>query len=161
MTKEKFKQIEKIVVNASFGRLSSQPNFEGKVLPELIKEFSSITGQKPSLRPAKQSISGFKLRAGMIVGLKSTLRRKRMHDFLVKIIKAVLPRVRDFRGIDLKNIDKMGNLTIGFKESFVFPDVSPEVSVVNFGVEVTVVPRERRREKAIALYRELGIPLKR
>ena len=160
MTKNNFKKIEKLVVNTGFGRIASQPNFEEKVLPELVKEFSLITGQKPSSRAAKQSIAGFKLRTGMVIGLKATLRRKRMRDFLEKMIKAALPRVRDFRGIDLKNIDKMGNLTVGFKEHLVFPEVSPETSTVNFGIEVTIVPKERKREKAIVLYRELGIPLK-
>lgn len=160
MSKDNFKKIEKTVVNSSFGRLLGSSNFTEKVLPEIIKEFSLIVGQKPAPRPAKQSISGFKLRAGTIVGLKSTLRKKRMRDFLEKMIKVVLPRMRDFRGIDLKNIDKMGNLTIGFKEHLVFPEVSPETSMVNFGIEVTLVPKERKREKAIALYRELGIPLK-
>jgi len=160
MVKDKFKKIEKIVINSGFGRLSTTPNFEEKALPGLIREFALITGQKPSPCAAKKSISGFKLRAGTIVGLKSTLRRKRMRDFLEKLIKVVFPRVRDFRGIDLKNIDTMGNLTVGFKEHVVFPEVSPETSLVNFGVEVIVVPREKNREKAIALYRELGIPLK-
>ena len=160
MIKDSFKKIEKVVVNTGFGRLSSQPNFEAKTLPELIKEFSLITGQKPSSRSAKQSIAGFKLRAGTAIGLKSTLRRKRMRDFLEKIIKAALPRVRDFRGIDLKNVDKMGNLTFGFKEHVVFPEISPETSAINFGVEVTIVPKERKRDQAIALYREIGLPLK-
>lgn len=161
MAKDNFKKLEKISVNTSFGRLSGQVDFEKKILPELIKEFSLITGQKPALCPAKQSISGFKLRKGTIIGLKTTLRGKRMQDFLEKMNRIVLPRVRDFRGIDLKSIDKQGNLSIGIRENVVFPEISPEISHVNFGVEITIVPKRiKSRKEAIELYRELGVPLK-
>jgi large subunit ribosomal protein L5 len=153
--------IEKIVINAGVGRLASQPNFNEKILPELMKEFSLITGQKPAPRPIRQSISGFKMRAGTIVGLKATLRRKRAEQFLKKLVKIVFPRVRDFRGLNLKNVDKNGNLTVGLKEHIVFPEINPEHSNVNFGVEITIVPKDaENREEAIRLYRELGIPLK-
>ena len=156
------KKIEKIVINAGIGRISSQPNFVDKILPELIKDFSLMVGQKPSTQGAKKSISGFKLREGMIVGLKATLRGRRMIDFLEKIIKIVLPRIRDFRGIDPKNIDSHGNLTIGIKENLVFPEINPEISKVSFGVQVTIVPQSvKNRNAAIETYRSLGLPLKR
>ena len=153
-----YKDLEKIVVNVGTGRLSSQPNFEDKTLPELMKEIGAITGQKPAVRPAKQSIAGFKLRAGTTVGLKVTLRRKRMNEFLKKMVKVVLPRVRDFRGIKMEAVDKNGNLTIGIKEQWVFPEINQETSKVNFGMEITLVPKLRDKKGAMELYRELGIP---
>ncbi len=153
-------QLEKIVVNTGIGRLSSQPNFTDKVLPAIISEFSSIIGQKPKLRPAIKSISGFKLREGIIVGLQATLRRKRMMQFLNKITKVVLPRVRDFRGISPKGIDGRGNLSFGIKDHLVFPEIVPENSKVSFGVEITVVPKHlNTREKAVEFYKQIGIPM--
>jgi large subunit ribosomal protein L5 len=153
-------EIEKIVVNAGLGRLSQQGQFEEKILPEVEKEFATITGQKASTRPAKKSIAGFKIRQGQVIGLKATLRHKRMEDFLKRMVNLALPRVKDFRGIDLNNIDESGNLNIGFKEQAVFPEIDSEKSKTSFGIQVTVVPREKNREAAIALYRRLGLPLK-
>jgi len=152
--------VEKVVVNTGIGRLSSQPNFEEKILPEITKEISLLTGQKAAFRPAKKSVAGFKLRAGTVVGLKTTLRRKRMLQFLQKIIRVVLPRVRDFRGLNPEAVDAGGNMTIGIKEHLVFPEISPEASKVNFGMELTLVPKLRNKEKALELYKELGIPFK-
>ncbi|HEY4499752.1 MAG TPA: 50S ribosomal protein L5 [Candidatus Paceibacterota bacterium] len=159
--KSHYTQFEKAVVNIGVGRLSSQPNFEDKVLPEIQKELSTITGQKPSPRLAAKSIAGFKLRAGTVVGLKVTLRGERMVSFLNRLVRITLPRVRDFRGIDLKSVDKNGNLTIGIKEQVVFPEIVPETSRVNFGMEITVVPKVvKSREQVIATYRAIGIPFK-
>jgi large subunit ribosomal protein L5 len=152
--------IEKIIINAGIGRLSQQPNFEEKILPELIRDISLITGQKPMICRAKKSIAGFKMRAGQIVGLKTTLRRKKMADFLVKLIKITFPRIRDFQGIDLKNIDSNGNLSIGFKEQTVFPEINPEAVKFDFGLEISIVSKAKNREEAITLYRLLGMPLK-
>ncbi len=153
------KQLEKVVVNTGIGRLSTQPNFADKILPEVTANFAAITGQKPSERPAKKSISSFKLREGTIIGLKATLRKNRMEQFLNKVIKVVLPRVRDFQGISSKNIDEHGNLTFGVKDQLVFPEVSPETSRSNFGVEITVVPKLRKtREQAFAFYKDIGVP---
>ena len=154
-----YSQIEKVVVNTGLGRFSSNPNFE-KTLPEIINEMATLTGQKPSPRPSTQSISGFKVRAGAIIGLKTTLRKKRMADFLTRVIKIVLPRIRDFRGLNLKNVDQKGNLNIGIKEHSVFPEINLEQSKANFGLQITVVPKNiKNREGAIKLYRDLGIPL--
>ena len=152
--------IEKIVVGAGLGRLNQQAQFEEKILPDVSKEFSMITGQKASVRPAKKSIAGFKIREGQIVGLKVTLRQKRMEDFFERLVKLALPRVKDFRGLDLKNIDESGNLNIGFKEQNIFPEIDMEKSKVNFGLQVTIVPRKKNRDFAIDLYRRLGLPLK-
>lgn len=153
-------KIEKIIVNAGVGRISQQPNFEEKILPELVKEISVITGQKPVLTRAKKSIAGFKTRAGQIIGLKVSLRRKRMEDFLNKLIKIVLPRLRDFRGLDLTSVDKSGNLNIGLRDYFVFPEVNPEESKIDFGLEISIVSTAKKRAEAIELYKILGIPFK-
>ena len=158
--KSAISKIEKIVINVGIGRVSALPNFD-KTLPEIVKELSLITGQKPSPRPARQSIATFKLRAGAIIGLKTTLRRNKMRDFLDRLTKTALPRIRDFRGIDLSSIDKQGNLTTGIKEHIVFPEIIGDQSKVNFGLSITIVPKiVKNREEAIKLYRELGIPLK-
>ncbi len=157
----KIGKLEKIVINVGVGKLSQQPNFEDKILPSLIQDLSLITGQKPAVCKAKKSISGFKVRAGQIIGFKITLRRRRMYDFLKRLIKVILPRGRDFRGINLKSIDAKGNFTIGLKEHTVFPEINPETSKVDFGLEISIVSNAKNREEAIKLYRILGIPLKR
>ena len=162
MEKEKLlrQEIEKIVVNAGLGRLSQQGQFEEKILPEVAKEFAAITGQKASTRAAKKSIAGFKIRENQIIGLKVTLRQKRMEDFFERLVNLALPRVKDFRGLELSNIDESGNLNIGFKEHDVFPEIDQEKSKTSFGLQITIVPRKKNREAAIALYRRLGLPLK-
>jgi len=152
------KGLEKIVVNVGLGRASSQPNFTEKILPAISEELAIITGQKPQVRTAKLSIAGFKLRAGTIVGVKVTLRRKKMEEFLKKLINIVLPRVRDFRGIKTEAVDGGGNLTVGIKEHVVFPEVSTEITKANFGLEITLVPKIRDYKKAMELYKSLSIP---
>ncbi len=154
------KQIEKVVVGSGLGRLSAQDHFEDKTLPEIEDEMAKITGQKPSRRPARLSVAGFKIRAGQIIGLKVTLRGKRMEDFLNKVINLALPRVKDFRGLNVKNVDPNGNLNIGFKDQAVFPEIDLEKVKTSFGIQVTVVPKMKNRETAIDLYRRLGVPLK-
>jgi len=155
-------KLEKVVVNVGIGRLSTQPNFDAKVLPDIIKELTIITGQKPSSRPAMKSISGFKLRQGTIVGLKTTLRGKRMDSLVSKIVHVTLPRVRDFRGINQSAIDKNGNLNIGLKEHLVFPEILPEYSKVNFGMQFTLVPEAPIKDAKLAVefYKKIGIPFK-
>lgn len=161
MTKKDFKKIGKIVVNTGIGRLSQQAGFSDKILPELSRELSLIVGQKPQPREAKRSISGFKSREGQVIGLRVTLHGRRATDFLTRVINIALPRVKDFRGIDPKNVDQNGNLNMGLKEHIVFPEINPELSKVNFGFQITVVPRGiKDRESAVAFYRELGIPFK-
>jgi len=152
--------LEKIVVNVGVGRLRQQGQFEEKILPEIIQELSMITGQKPINRPAKKAIATFKTRLGDIVGLKVTLRGKRMFDFFTRFVNVVLPRVKDFRGLNLKSVDAAGNLSVGIEDQLVFPEIDADKTRVDFGLEVTVVPVIKNREKAVALYRELGVPLK-
>ncbi|MBI4993418.1 50S ribosomal protein L5 [Candidatus Wolfebacteria bacterium] len=152
--------LKKAVINVGLGRMSQQPNFVDKILPEIIKDLSAITGQKPKTTAAKKSIAGFKLREGQIVGLKVTLRRKKLNDFLERLINIVLPRVKDFKGIDLKNIDKNGNLSVGLKEHVVFPEINSDLLRFDFGLEISIVSNAKNKEEAIELYKLLGIPFK-
>lgn len=152
--------IEKIVVNVGIGRLTHEPQFEDKILPEITEEISRITGQRPSPRPAKKAISNFKTRKGDIIAIQVTLRGKRMVDFLQKTIHIVFPRVKDFRGIDPKNVDERGNLNVGFREQSVFPEISMEKSRVNYGIQMTIVTKEKNREKSLEFLRLIGVPIK-
>ncbi|MEK7094220.1 MAG: 50S ribosomal protein L5 [Patescibacteria group bacterium] len=152
--------VEKIVVNSGVGRLSQQPSFEDKVLPVVMKDLAIISGQKGEIRKVTKSIAGFKIREGQIVGVRTTLRGEKMVDFFERLIRIVLPRVRDFNGIALTNIDKGGVLNVGLKEHLVFPEINPEDSTLIFPLQVTVVPRHKDREKALATFRSLGVPLK-
>ncbi len=153
--------LEKIVVNVGIGRFSAQPNFKEKILPELIKDVKQITGQHPAFCLAKISVAGFKLREGTVVGLKVTLRGKRMEDFFNRLNKIVLPRIRDFRGISLQSMDSNGNLTIGLKEHTAFPEIIPELSKFDIGLEISFVSKETNKEKAMDFYKKAGIPFKR
>ncbi|MFH1621375.1 MAG: 50S ribosomal protein L5 [Patescibacteria group bacterium] len=119
-----------------------------------------ITGQKPVKTKAKQSISNFKIRKGMIVGMRVTLRGKRMWDFLDKLLNVTFPRVRDFRGISTKIVDKNGNLTVGFREFLPFPEIRPDEVERVHGLEVTVTLGSDGKEKNLALLRALGFPFK-
>ncbi len=153
--------IEKVVVNSGIGKILniSDSNQKKKILEKLISDFSLITGQKPVVVSSRMSVAAFRLRQGMPVGLKTTLREQRMYDFLDRLVHIALPRLRDFRGLDLKLFDKNGNLNIGFKEHIIFPEITPEKII--FGLEVTVVvKRAKTKEQAIEFLRLLGFPLK-
>lgn len=156
-------KIKKVVINAGFGRLAAQKTSdEQKKLCSSIKEsLADIAGQMPVLTLAKKSISSFRLREGMPIGAAVALRGKKMYDFLDRVINIAIPRVRDFRGIDLKFFDKNGNLSIGFKEHTVFPEISLEKSKVSFGFQITAVTTAKKREEGIELLRLMGFPLKR
>ena len=161
MKEEKnLRKIEKVVVNVGVGRMSQLPNFMDKILPAVTKELSSITGQKPETPGAKKAIATFKTRVGQVVGLKVTLRGKRASDFVARVAHIVLPRVKDFRGLPISNVDTEGNLNFGIKEQVVFPEINQELSHVNFGLQITVVPSHiKNREEAVAVFRALGLPL--
>lgn len=153
--------LEKIVVSVGVGRARSQPQFEEKILPAIMEELATITGQKPSPRPARKAVASFKTRAGDIVGLQVTLRGARMRDFFTRLVRVALPRVKDFRGISRTSVDAHGNLNVGIREQYVFPEINPEQSKFSFGLQITVVPRTRDRARAIAFYESFGVPLKR
>ena len=149
-------KMEKVVINTGIGRIVK----EDKTIERISKDLTMILGQKPVFRKAKKSISGFKLRQGVNVGISITLRGKRMYDFLDRLISISLPRSRDFRGIDSKNFDKMGNLNFGIKESSIFPEVNYENVKDVFGLEITVVTTAKNRERGIELLRQIGFPIK-
>lgn len=146
-------KIEKIVVNAGVGDLSK--NKEG--LTKASKEVAAITGQTPSIRNAKLSVASFGLREGQPVGIKVTLRGKRMYDFLEKLITIVLPRLRDFRGIPLTSFDQHGNYNLGLKNYSVFPEIDVAQSSGR-GIEITIVTNSKDKEQSKRLLELVGMP---
>jgi len=155
-------KIEKVVINTGFGRLVSGKTSEEqkKIQESILEDMALIAGQRPVFKAAKKSVSGFKVRKGMIIAATVTLRRKKMYDFIERLINIVLPRIRDFRGIEKKSFDNNGNLTIGIKEHFVFPEISPEKSKQIFGLEITIVTNAKSREEGIELLKLIGFPIK-
>lgn len=147
-------KIEKVVINAGVGKTLK----DAKLLDSIIDNLKKITGQAPVKTLAKKSVSGFKIRQNQVVGLMVTLRGKRMYDFLEKLIKAALPRVRDFRGLNPKSFDGKGNYNIGFKEQIVFPETAGEHSDQTFGLEVNIKTNAGDDRKALALLKSLGFP---
>jgi len=154
------KFLEKVVIDAGVGRLGQQPNFEEKTLPQVVRDLASISGQKAQTRKAKKSIAGFKLREGQIVGLRITLRREKMVDFFERLITIVLPRVRDFNGLEHSAIDHGGTLNVGVRDQLVFPEISPEKSPVSFSIGVSIVPKKKDRKIAEEVYKAFGVPMK-
>lgn len=148
-------RLVKVVLNVGIGKFKD----DAKMSEVAESTLQRITGQKPVFTLAKKSISAFKVREGMKVGLKVTLRGARMWDFLEKLINVALPRVRDFRGLSLKKgFDKQGNFTIGFKEHLVFPEIkSDEVEKIH-GLEVSLMMNTANPKEGQALLRSLGFP---
>jgi large subunit ribosomal protein L5 len=155
-------KIEKVIINTGFGRLvvGKTGEEQKKILNGILDDLALITGQYPILTKSKMSIAGFKIRKGLAIGAKVTLRRKKMYDFIERLIYIALPRSTDFRGIEPSSFDKKGNLTIGIKEHIVFPEVSPEKTKNIFGLEITIVTNAKKREEAIELFKLLGFPIK-
>lgn len=147
-------RIIKAVVNVG---LKEAAHDEG-VLVKASEDLAQITGQKPAVRKARQSIAGFKLGQGNPVGLTVTLRGKRMYDFLDKLFNVVLPRVRDFRGAPTKSFDGQGNYTLGIEEQIVFPEAELSKGDRNKGLEVTIVTNTRQDEQTKRLLELLGMP---
>ncbi|QDK92442.2 50S ribosomal protein L5 [Paenalkalicoccus suaedae] len=146
--------LEKIVVNMGIGDAVQN----SKVLDKAVEELTQITGQKPLITKAKKSIAGFKLREGMPIGAKVTLRGERMYDFLDKLIAVSLPRVRDFRGVSKKAFDGRGNYTLGVKEQLIFPEISyDDVDKVR-GMDIVIVTTANTDEEARELLTQMGMP---
>jgi len=150
-------RIEGTIVNVGIGSSALK---DEKTQEIISKDLTLITGQKPVPTLARKAIAGFKTRKGMVVGLKITLRGKRMFEFLSRLINVALPRTRDFRGLSPKSIDQGGNLTIGIKEHIIFPETSGEDIKRIFGLEVTVVSSAKKRKEALELFKLLGFPIK-
>jgi large subunit ribosomal protein L5 len=147
-------KIEKIVINMGVGDAVSN----SKALDMAVEELTILSGQKPLVTKAKKSIAGFKLREGMPIGAKVTLRGERMYDFLDKLVTVSLPRVRDFRGVSKKAFDGRGNYTLGVKEQLIFPEIDyDKVSKVR-GMDIVVVTTANTDEEARELLTLLGMP---
>lgn len=149
-------KILKVVINTGIGKFLK----DEKTLKDIERDLALISGQKPSPTAAKKSISSFKIREGMIVGYKVTLRKRKMYDFLDKFINIALPRTRDFRGINKDSLDTNGNLAIGIREHIVFPEVISENIKNIFSLEVCITTTAKTRQEALQLFKLLGFPIR-
>lgn len=147
-------KIEKIVLNMGVGDAVSN----AKNLDEAVEELTLISGQKPLITKAKKSIANFRLREGMSIGAKVTLRGDRMYDFLYKLINVSLPRVRDFRGVSSRSFDGRGNYTLGVKEQLIFPEIDYDKVNRVRGLDVVIVTTAKSDEEAHELLAQFGMP---
>jgi len=149
-------KLEKVVVNMGLGEAVQN----SKVVDFAVDDLMLITGQRPVVTKAKKSIAGFKLRQGMNIGAKVTLRGKRMWDFVDKLVNIALPRVRDFRGVSPKSFDGRGNYNLGIKEQLIFPEIDYDKIDKVRGMDVCIVTTAKTDEEARELLRLLGMPFK-
>lgn len=149
-------KIEKVVLNMGVGEAVG----DAKALDGAVRDLTMIAGQKPMVTRAKKSIAAFKIRQGMAIGAKVTLRGDRMWEFLDKLINVALPRIRDFRGVSSKSFDGRGNYSLGLREQLIFPEINyDEIDKVR-GLEVVIVTTAPSDEEAYALLRNLGMPFR-
>jgi len=150
-------KLDKIVVNMGLGAAVQ----DSKVLDEAVKDLETITGQKASIRTAKKAISNFKLREGMKIGAKVTLRRDRMYEFLDRLISIAMPRIRDFRGVSDKSFDGRGNYTLGVKEQIIFPEINVDRVTRVLGMDITFVMKSAGNDQeSLELLKAFGFPFK-
>lgn len=149
-------RIEKVVVNMGVG--DAAVNI--KVLDDAVAELQQLTGQKPLITKAKKSVAGFKLREGMPIGCKVTLRGERMYDFLDKLMNIALPRVRDFQGVSPKAFDGRGNYTLGVKEQLIFPEINYDNVNRVRGMDIVIVTTAQTDQEAKELLAQLGMPFR-
>ena len=147
-------KLVKIVINMGVGDAITNH----KALEEAVEELTQITGQKPVITKAKKSIANFKLRDGMEIGCKVTLRGERMYDFFDKLVNISLPRVRDFRGVSKTAFDGRGNYTLGVKEQLIFPEINYDKVAIVRGMDIVIVTTAESNEEAYALLEMLGMP---
>mgnify|MGYP005999515555 CR=1 FL=1 len=147
-------KLEKIVINMGVGEAVAN----AKALDVAVEELATITGQKPVVTRAKKSIAGFRLREGMPIGAKVTLRGERMYEFIDKLISVSLPRVRDFRGISKKSFDGRGNYTLGVKEQLIFPEIDYDKVNKVRGMDIVIVTTANTDEEARELLTQFGMP---
>ena len=147
-------KLEKIVLNMGVGDATQN----SKNLDEAVEELGLISGQKPLITKAKKSIAGFRLREGMAIGAKVTLRGTRMYDFLDKLVNVSLPRVRDFRGVSNKAFDGRGNYTLGVREQLIFPEIDYDNVNRVRGLDIVIVTTANSDEEAHELLAQLGMP---
>jgi len=146
--------IEKIVVNIGMGEMAQNKD----IVESLRDELAAITGQRPVLRRSKKAISNFKLRAGAPVGYKVTLRKKRMYEFLERLINFSMPRIRDFRGVPRSGFDERGNYTLGIKEQTIFPEIDLDKAPLIHGMDITIVTTANNPEEGLKLLEAFGMP---
>jgi large subunit ribosomal protein L5 len=149
-------RLHKIVVNMGVGEAVAEP----KAMDGAVSDLTAITGQKPLVTRATKSIAVYKLRAGMQVGAKVTLRGERMYAFFDKLVNIVLPRIRDFRGMSRNSLDGRGNYALGLKEQLVFPEVNYDKVDRVRGMDIVIVTSARNDEEALAFLGEMGMPLR-
>ncbi|HLT58479.1 MAG TPA: 50S ribosomal protein L5 [Limnochordales bacterium] len=149
-------KLEKIVLNMGVGEAAQ----DAKLLDGAMEDLMAISGQKPAITRAKKSIAAFKVRAGMPVGCKVTLRGQRMYDFLDKLINVGLPRIRDFRGVSPRAFDGRGNYSLGLQEQLIFPEIKYDKVDKIRGLDVVIVTTAKTDEEAYALLSELGMPFR-
>lgn len=149
-------KLAKAVINVGLGKHTKEKSYIDSVANNLML----ITGQRPVKTLAKKAISAFKIKEGVVVGAAATLRGKRMYDFIEKLINIYLPRIRDFRGLNEKQIDKQGNLTIGFRESLSFPEIDTQGVENAHGLEVSIATTAGTKEEGLELFKLLGFPFK-
>ncbi len=155
-------KLEKVVINMGVGKYLKGKASDKKeeLLNYFKRDIALLSGQSPVVTKARKSISGFEIRQGDPTGIKVTLRREMMNQFLNKLINVVLPRVRDFQGIDASSLDSSGNLTIGIEEQIVFPEIPADERDFIFPLEVSIINDASSKEEGEALFRKLGFPIK-
>jgi large subunit ribosomal protein L5 len=146
-------KLSKIVVNMGINSMTDKDTFK-----LLVEDLGKVTGQRPVVTKAKQSISNFKLREGMPVGAKVTLRGDRMYEFMDRLVSAALPRIRDFRGVPAKSFDGRGSYTLGVQEQTIFPEIDPDQVKKHQGMDITFVTTARTNDEARELLKLLGMP---
>lgn len=149
-------KLQKIVINVGAGEAIN----DGKYVDTVVENIGRITGQQPVKTKAKKSVSNFKLREGMPIGCKVTLRKKIMYEFLDRFINLSLPRTRDFQGVPNKSFDGRGNYTMGIKEHTIFPEINVDTAKVIHGMDITFVTNAETDEQAFALLKHFGMPFK-
>ena len=149
-------KLEKIIVNMGVGEATQN----SKLIDAAMADLTIITGQKPLLRKAKKSEAGFKLREGMPIGAKVTLRKERMYDFLDRLVNVVLPRVRDFEGVPSDSFDGRGNYSVGLRDQLVFPEIDFDKVEKLLGMSITMVSSAKTDEEGRALLKAFGMPFK-
>jgi len=149
-------RMEKIIVNVGMGEAIQNIKF----LDGAVKELGQITGQRPIVTKAKKSIAGFKLREGMPIGCKVTLRGQRLYEFFDRLTHVALPRIRDFRGVSEKPFDGRGNFTLGIQEQLIFPEIKYDEVAMSHGMDITIVTTANSDHEARALLKNLGIPFR-
>lgn len=150
-------RLAKIVVNMGVGEATQDP----KLLEIAMQDLAMITGQKPVITKARKSISQFKLRKGVVIGCKVTLRGDRMYEFFDRLVNVAIPRIRDFRGLPPDSFDGRGNYTFGVKEQVIFPEISYDKVKRILGADITIVTTAETDEESYELLREFGMPLRR